>query len=622
MADPVVLVAMPWAMPRRPSLQIGLLHAVLADADIEVVSCSAFIDFLELACERSALDDESPLRPSDFEAVAAHHYLGEWIFSGAAFGQVSKTDERYLEHLIDVGEPSSLVEAARKFRRYVPHFLNRLCDQLINLSPVAIGFTTTFGQTIASIAAATKIKQALPLVKIVFGGANCEGVMGQTLLREFDCIDLVVQGEGEDSAVRLFKAIRGGESVHSSPGILSRLVPPRNALEAIKPAVPMMDALPAPNFDEFFERLDRSPLRSILKVGLSLPIETSRGCWWGAKSHCSFCGLNGLTMAYRSKSPERSIEDFVNLAQRYQILDFTAVDNILDLSYFQSMFPKLAELGLDLTLFYETKANLSKKQVAILRNAGVTDIQPGLESLSTPILKLMKKGTTALQNIRLLKWCREANIRVHWNLIYGFPGEDPVEYDRMAHLVPSLMHLEAPNTSRLGLERFSPYQKDPTKYGIQITGANPFYRYSYPCDDATLSDLAYSFEYQYMDGRDPAAYSHDLREALARWRETAQDGKRLPALSYRRGPGFIEIFDKRTSTSPSTIKLGESEAAIYVACDSGASVEQVCRSVVKQGHDCPPQEVRAFLDDLTNEQLIYEEGGVYLSLACSSSVAS
>ena len=48
--------------------------------------------------------------------------------------------------------------------------------------------------------------------------------------------------------------------------------------------------------------------------------------------------------------------------------------------------------------------------------------------LSTHVLKLMRKGTSMLQNLRLLKWCRYYGIEVAWNLIWGFPGETEEDY--------------------------------------------------------------------------------------------------------------------------------------------------------------------------------------------------
>src|SRR3954465_271775 len=46
-----------------------------------------------------------------------------------------------------------------------------------------------------------------------------------------------------------------------------------------------------------------SPLNGALRP--LMLIETARGCWWGAKNHCTFCGLNGETMGFRAKSADR-----------------------------------------------------------------------------------------------------------------------------------------------------------------------------------------------------------------------------------------------------------------------------------------------------------------------------
>ena len=59
----------------------------------------------------------------------------------------------------------------------------------------------------------------------------------------------------------------------------------------------------------------------------------------------------------------------------------------------------------------------------MLHLAGVHRIQPGIESLSNNVLKLMRKGTTGIRNIQLLKWCKQYKIAVDWNILYGFPGK-------------------------------------------------------------------------------------------------------------------------------------------------------------------------------------------------------
>ena len=36
--------------------------------------------------------------------------------------------------------------------------------------------------------------------------------------------------------------------------------------------------------------------------------EGSRGCWWGEKHHCTFCGLNAQSMKFRAKATWAGIE--------------------------------------------------------------------------------------------------------------------------------------------------------------------------------------------------------------------------------------------------------------------------------------------------------------------------
>src|SRR5205807_8166536 len=125
----------------------------------------------------------------------------------------------------------------------------------------------------------------------------------------------------------------------------------------------------------------------------SLLFETSRGCWWGAKSHCTFCGLNGGAMAFRSKSSGRVMEELNYLVDKWHIDQVEAVDNILDMKYSNNVLPALALSPRPVHLFYEVKANLTRKQVQMLQRAGVRRIQPGIESLSDHVLQLMRKGT-------------------------------------------------------------------------------------------------------------------------------------------------------------------------------------------------------------------------------------
>src|SRR5262249_52576447 len=141
------------------------------------------------------------------------------------------------------------------------------------------------------------------------------------------------------------------------PGFLKREVSVE--LTSPDPIFRLVD-LPIPDFSDSNPRIDQSPLKELIRPPLLM--ETSRGCWWGAKQHCTFCGLNGSTMAFRSKSPERVFDELQYLSARHGLKRIDSVDNILDTRYINTLFPRLRDSKLGIELFYEVKANLRYDQ--------------------------------------------------------------------------------------------------------------------------------------------------------------------------------------------------------------------------------------------------------------------
>ena len=149
-------------------------------------------------------------------------------------------------------------------------------------------------------------------------------------------------------------------------------------------------------------------------------------------------------MRFRSKSPPRVLDEFAQLARRYRSFRLEAVDNILDIAYLKDLFPVLAATETGYEIFYEVKANLSREQLRLMAQAGVTHIQPGIESLSSNVLLLMRKGVRAIQNVNLLRWSQYYGIHVSWNILWGFPGETQQDYAEQAAVIPDLFHLPPP----------------------------------------------------------------------------------------------------------------------------------------------------------------------------------
>jgi ribosomal peptide maturation radical SAM protein 1 len=606
----VLLLSLPYGALERPALGLSLLKAKLAETGF---SCD--VRYLNFAFAEFIGHEEYQWMSYELPYTA---FAGDWTFTSSLYGARPASENEYVEEVLRKTWRLNSADIARiqHIRSRTDYFLEH-CLAAVRWNDYAIvGFTSTFEQNIASLALAKRIKAAHPEIKIVFGGANWEASMGLELHRQFAFVDYVCSGEAEESFPALVKRLLTGQPIEQPepvPGIVYRASNGESVYTGQADLIREMDALPIPDFSDYFAGLEQCTVAA--GVIPTLLFETSRGCWWGAKSHCTFCGLNGGTMAFRSKSPRRALDELEYLADRWQTDMVEAVDNILDMKYFNDMLPALARSRRSLQLFYEVKANLSRQQIRLLRDAGVYRIQPGIESMSDHILKLMRKGTTALRNIQLLKWCAEDNITAEWNILYGFPGETAEDYERMLELLPAIRHLRPPTAcGPVRLDRFSPYYNAPAEFGLKNVRPMAAYKYLYPFDAESLQRIAYYFDYDYEAGVDPTGYAAQVIEYANEWRRDTETGT---LYSVRRPDGTIALIDTRAGTLLPQLLLSGLEQAAYDYCDeirSARSIGQHLRWMFPET-EFNDNQVREFLDSLVANQLMATDGENYLSLA-------
>lgn len=558
-AWPAVLVSMPFMMADRPSIQLGLLKAVAAGRGYDVRTLHANLDF----AHRIGADR--------YRSLSEHRgqMIGDWLFSVAAFGDTAPDPTGALlddaaTDLAFLGDAPGRQDELLRLREHdVPAYLDDLVRGFAWDGVRVVGFTCTFQQNAASFALARRLKREFPDLITVFGGANFEDGMGLEYVRRADCIDYAVIGEGDVAFTELLDALATSGDPATVPGVARRTGDTVSVAPARPPYGDLQD-LPPPDYDEYFARAEALGLKPrASRRTTRIPFESSRGCWWGEKHHCTFCGLNGLGMSFRAKSPPQVAAELATLARRYRSFRFEAVDNILDTSYLTRLFPELAASGATYDFFYEVKANLSRDQLRVLRDGGVTHLQPGLESLSTRVLGLMRKGVRAGQNVNLLRWAGYYGITVSWNLLWGFPGEAAVDYREQAALLPHLVHLQPPvNAGRVWLERFSPLFTEPDS-GVRARHPDRGYRYVYP-DRFDLEKVAYFFEYELADPLPDDAYA-GVRKGVEEWQAAWQRAD-APALTYFSAPGFLQIYDGRHPGAEGTYTFEGDLAEIYLTC--------------------------------------------------------
>jgi ribosomal peptide maturation radical SAM protein 1 len=315
-------------------------------------------------------------------------------------------------------------------------------------------------------------------------------------------------------------------------------------------------------------------------------------------------------MAYRSKTPARALDELRCLTSSHPGVPVFAVDNIIDRSYFDEFLPRLAAWDVRPRLFYEVKADLTKRELALLKAAGVVDIQPGIESLHDSVLRLMRKGVTAIGNIQLLKWCVELGVHPHWNLLWGFPGEPPEAYREMAELVPLLTHLTPPvEGAPIRLDRFSPHFDRAAEFGFENVRPVDAYQHIYPFPLDVLCDLAYFFDFDAVGLPPDLPYTSPLVSALETWKDSVDS-----ALLFADDGSTLLFWDLRPCADALTITLSGLERLLYLACDTCRSRRELVELARREAAG-PDERVDEALRQLIGLRLSITDGRRYLSLA-------
>jgi ribosomal peptide maturation radical SAM protein 1 len=603
----LALVTMPFNSVRRPSIQLGTLAPI---ARSHGFPADTFHLNLDLAAR---------IGEEQYEALCQNRGLAisEWIFAEAAFGDLDPDPGLRMLDLITESFPrlAELGLTNERLREIRTEIVPAYLDDVVEREPWeryrVVGFTSTFAQNTASFALAARLKARHPQLVTVFGGANFDGDMGREWARSIDAVDYVVTGEADRALTRLLVALAHGDDPLGLPGVLAARDGRAMGADP-EPPFEDMDQLPVPDYVEYFDRAEAvGLLPAAAHRVVDLPFEAARGCWWGAKRHCTFCGLNGGTMSFRSKSPRRVAAEMAELVRRHRSFDLEAVDNIVDTRYLDELFPILEAQGLSYRMFFEVKADLTRGQLHALRRAGVHMIQPGIESLSSHVLALMRKGTRASTNVNLLRWCRFYGITAGWNMLWGFPGERLADYEEQADLLPNLVHLQPPGGGgRIWMERFSPIYTDRAAFPATRIRPEKSLGYVYPAH-VDLDAAAYFFDYELADTLPDEAFE-PVTKQLDSWTEawTRDD---LPELQWWHAPGFLQIDDLRRPGEPGTHTFEDPLAAIYLACSDRPTKAAWVKEQLRLPH--PEEEVAEVLDEFCRRGLMMRDGNLFLALA-------
>lgn len=608
--ESIALFSTPWPLYSRPSIQLGTLKAYLRKRfpDLEV---KAYHTYLKVA-ERIGY--------KLYHSISERTWLAEPVYAALLYPERAKEIER-LFYREARGKP----DLQKVDFRALTGRVKEVSDQIINgldwKGSGLAGFSICLCQLTSSLYFIKRVKQRFPDVALLVGGSMFAGKMIQGLLEAFPEIDFAVNGEGELPLSELISYMNDpevGRDIHSIPGLVSRKEAKNKKTVSFHQLQDLTTLLP-PDYDDYFHLLKTLPPEKTFFPTLSA--EASRGCWWRSAGRqasekgrgCAFCNLNLQWEGYRSKEVSRVVSEVDYLTTRYKSLSVAFMDNLLPARDCKEIFLGLAKLEKDFRLFAELRATTPYEHLKAMRAAGMHEVQIGIEALSTSLLRKLNKGTTAIQNLQIMKECEELGISNTSNLILCFPGSDAQDVAETLRALEFALPFRPLRPVRFWLGLGSPVWEEPRAFGIKAAFNHPNYAILFP------PDISRSMCFMIQSYRGDRGYQEKLwrpvKRKISAWNKAYARLKTgplcSPILSFRDGRDFLIIRQKRLNAEPLTHRLLGTSREIYLFCDRHRGLKAILSKFPRVGEE----RIVPFLNMMVGKKLMFEENGRYLSLA-------
>jgi anaerobic magnesium-protoporphyrin IX monomethyl ester cyclase len=299
--------------------------------------------------------------------------------------------------------------------------------------PDVVGVKVFSKDVSAALRTLSVVRSVLPESILLVGGPHPSACESSELMREFGMADFAFRGEAETTLPQLLSLIEGktrsdlvvlaGTIFENVSGLVWRTPPVVHANEA--KLNPDIDSIGIPSWDLMDPRIYPATMLGNGNGGVLAPIITTRGC----PGMCTYCGAHNVNgRQIRQRNPQNVFGEIKMLYDEYGVRRVMFMDNC-----FTSIGGNLAELcriiivsGMKIEwdcVSFETLANLTNANLALMRQAGCTTIHIGIESASERTRATINKRcelTDIAEKIRMIR--KNGISAVGWFMI-GFPNE-------------------------------------------------------------------------------------------------------------------------------------------------------------------------------------------------------
>jgi len=604
----VALISAPWPLYNRPSIQIGTLKAHLKK-NFPELKVDAYHFYLKVA---------EAIGYRHYQAISEKTWQAETVYAALLYPENLDSIKKVFYKkakgktlLRDI----SFDSLTRQVQEVSEEFIQSVDWQ----GYVLAGISICLCQLTASLYFIKKIKERFPDLFIVVGGSMFTGEAIRNIFNVFPEIDIVVNGEGEIPLSRLVSILTDSEGKKRIPSVKGIVMPGSVEKErrCVFNQMKDLSGLAPPDYSDYFELLTAfGPEKNFFPT---LPMEISRGCWWQNKNKdrkskgCAFCNLNLQWDGYRKKQPEQVVSEIDVLTTTHKTLSVAFTDNLLPLKTSRAIFKQIKTLRKDFRLFGEIRATTPVRVLYEMHAAGMQEIQIGIEALSTRLLKKLNKGTTAIQNIEIMKHCEMFGIQHSSNLIMHFPESDPADVAETLQNLEFIFPFRPLRMVHFWLGLGSSVWQDPETFGIKAVCNHGNYAGIFP------PEVVESMQFTIQTYRGDIGYQKRLwqpvKKKLKDWKKAYaklhQGAKHEKILSFRDGGSFLIIRQRRLDDEPLTHRLEGTSRAIYLFCQRHRTLKRI----IDRFSVVPSDRIEPFLKMMVDKKLMFRENDRYLSLA-------
>ncbi|MCP4106214.1 MAG: radical SAM protein [Desulfobacteraceae bacterium] len=341
------------------------------------------------------------------------------------------------------GHPDSDTKIRKYLEAHKPEFIGFSCS------------TSTFSD---GIRIAETAKAIIPEIKVVFGGAHVSALK-ESIIENYDIIDFIVAGEGEQTLCELIKA--DGKNISDIKNLVFKNNEGKIIFTGYRKELLDLDSLPFPAYEklEGYPEKYKLPIFNYPKTPHSSCI-SSRGCPYS----CSYCDRSVFRKSFRYNSAQYLYDHLKYLNRHFGIKHINFYDD--QFTFNKKRIMKFCELmisgKLKMTFNCAARAeHLDSELIFAMKAAGCWMISLGIETGDEKLLSRHRQNadTEMLRDKIIL--IKKAKIRVKALLMMGLPGETEQSIAKSKQYVFSLP------IDDFNLAKFTPFPGSPIYQQIQ-----------------------------------------------------------------------------------------------------------------------------------------------------------